>query len=96
MTDAVLYRRENRRQVSRLTEWTNLLTSERGLWPHNELRTWRLDETEGPHRIRCVFCYHKATEELTMSQLTQQETRASKRQQPKFTRGRPGRGDPKC
>lgn len=44
--------RENRRQVSRLTEWSNLLTSERGLWPNPEIRTWRLDETEGPHRVR--------------------------------------------
>jgi hypothetical protein len=35
-----------------LTEWTNLLTSERGLWPSNEECLWRLDETEGPHRIR--------------------------------------------
>ncbi|KAF8184760.1 hypothetical protein BJ912DRAFT_973913 [Pholiota molesta] len=48
----VLDMRENRRQVSRLTEWTNLLTSERGLWPHAEITLWRLDETEGPHRIR--------------------------------------------
>ncbi|KAF8962103.1 beach-domain-containing protein [Flammula alnicola] len=49
---AVLDMRENRRQVSRLTEWKNLLTSERGLWPHNQPILWRLDETEGPHRIR--------------------------------------------
>lgn len=28
--------------------------SERGLWPENTQRLWRLDETEGPHRIRCV------------------------------------------
>ncbi|KDR79337.1 hypothetical protein GALMADRAFT_223566 [Galerina marginata CBS 339.88] len=48
----VLDIRENRRQVSRLNEWTNLLTSERGLWPHHEPALWRLDETEGPHRIR--------------------------------------------
>ncbi|KAF9479125.1 beach-domain-containing protein [Pholiota conissans] len=48
----VLDMRENRRQVSRLTDWTNLLTSERGLWPHIETTLWRLDETEGPHRIR--------------------------------------------
>ncbi|KAH9476097.1 Beige protein-like protein 1 [Psilocybe cubensis] len=48
----VLDMREHRRQVSRLTEWTYLLTSERGLWPHHEPIMWRLDETEGPHRIR--------------------------------------------
>ncbi|KAJ7337518.1 beach-domain-containing protein [Mycena albidolilacea] len=48
----ILDLRENRRQVSRLTEWSNLLTSERGLWPNPEIRTWRLDETEGPHRVR--------------------------------------------
>ncbi|KAJ7052675.1 beach-domain-containing protein [Mycena amicta] len=48
----ILDLRENRRQVSRLTEWSNLLTSERGLWPNPEERTWRLDETEGPHRVR--------------------------------------------
>ena len=50
-----LDRRENRRQVSRMQEWTYLLTSERGLWPHHESFLWRLDETEGPHRIRCVI-----------------------------------------
>ncbi|KAF8154493.1 hypothetical protein B0H34DRAFT_660452 [Crassisporium funariophilum] len=48
----VLDLREHRRQVSRLVEWTHLLTSERGLWPQNEPLLWRLDETEGPHRIR--------------------------------------------
>ncbi|KAF7343336.1 hypothetical protein MVEN_01765900 [Mycena venus] len=48
----ILDLRENRRQVSRLTEWSNLLTSERGLWPNPEIRAWRLDETEGPHRVR--------------------------------------------
>ncbi|KAF7319608.1 hypothetical protein HMN09_00301200 [Mycena chlorophos] len=48
----ILDLRENRRQVSRLTEWSNLLTSERGLWPNPEERMWRLDETEGPHRVR--------------------------------------------
>lgn len=49
-----LCRRENRRQVSRLTEWSTFLTSERGLWPQSEARGWQLDETEGPHRIRFV------------------------------------------
>lgn len=44
--------RENRRQVSRLYEWTLMLTAERGLWANQEPRLWRLDETEGPHRVR--------------------------------------------
>ncbi|KAK7042535.1 hypothetical protein R3P38DRAFT_3448691 [Favolaschia claudopus] len=48
----ILDLRENRRQVSRLSEWSNLLTSERGLWPNPDIRSWRLDETEGPHRTR--------------------------------------------
>ncbi|KAF9531325.1 hypothetical protein CPB83DRAFT_848844 [Crepidotus variabilis] len=48
----ILDLRELRRQVSRLTEWSNLLSSERGLWPHQEDVLWRLDETEGPHRTR--------------------------------------------
>ena len=52
IVDHIIHRREHRRQVSRLTEWTYLLTSERGLWPHHEPIIWRLDETEGPHRIR--------------------------------------------
>lgn len=47
-------RREHRRQVARLHEWSLALTSERGLWPDNQERLWRLDETEGPHRIRSV------------------------------------------
>ncbi|KAG6916308.1 hypothetical protein DXG01_007465 [Tephrocybe rancida] len=48
----VLDLRETRRQISSLHEWANLLTSERGLWPDNGTRSWRLDETEGPYRIR--------------------------------------------
>ncbi|KAF4609487.1 hypothetical protein D9613_012349 [Agrocybe pediades] len=48
----ILDMREHRRQISRLVEWTSLLTSERGLWPHHQQAHWRLDETEGPHRIR--------------------------------------------
>ncbi|KAJ3506661.1 hypothetical protein NLJ89_g6748 [Agrocybe chaxingu] len=44
--------REQRRQVSRLTDWSTLLTSERGLWRRHQPQLWRLDETEGPHRIR--------------------------------------------
>ncbi|KAG6865428.1 hypothetical protein C0991_002666 [Blastosporella zonata] len=49
----VLDLRETRRQISSLNEWANLLTSERGLWPERGItRSWRLDETEGPYRIR--------------------------------------------
>ncbi|KAF9014685.1 beach-domain-containing protein [Hymenopellis radicata] len=44
--------REHRRQISRLYEWSHALTSERGIWPDGQPRLWRLDETEGPHRIR--------------------------------------------
>ncbi|KAF8344869.1 hypothetical protein F5887DRAFT_1061981 [Amanita rubescens] len=44
--------REYRRQVPRLHDWTLTLTSERGLWPQPRPKMWRLDETEGPHRIR--------------------------------------------
>jgi hypothetical protein len=49
-----VFRRETRRQVSQLQNWTQLLTSERGLWPNQEKRMYRLDETEGPHRMRFV------------------------------------------
>ncbi|KAL4258196.1 Beach-domain-containing protein [Pleurotus pulmonarius] len=48
----VLDLREHRRQISRLNDWALLLESERGLWPHCDVRLWRLDETEGPQRIR--------------------------------------------
>ncbi|KAK7049866.1 Beige protein-like 1 [Paramarasmius palmivorus] len=46
--------RESRRQVSRLYDWTHALTAERGLWPDQNGKPplWRLDETEGPQRIR--------------------------------------------
>ncbi|KAL0063705.1 Beige protein-like 1 [Marasmius tenuissimus] len=46
--------RENRRQIARIQDWTHALTAERGLWPNPETKNplWRLDETEGPQRIR--------------------------------------------
>ncbi|KAK0199746.1 beach-domain-containing protein [Desarmillaria ectypa] len=44
--------REHRRQISRLYEWSNALSSERSLYPKPEPSLWRLDETEGPHRVR--------------------------------------------
>ncbi|KXN83156.1 hypothetical protein AN958_01769 [Leucoagaricus sp. SymC.cos] len=49
---SILDLREHRRQVSQLQEWSQPLTSERGLWPVGEAQQWRLDETEGPNRIR--------------------------------------------
>ena len=49
------FSREHARQVSTLTEWATVLTTERGLWakPDSKLG-WRLDETEGPYRVRFV------------------------------------------
>ncbi|KAG7089658.1 hypothetical protein E1B28_011318 [Marasmius oreades] len=46
--------RESRRQVSRLRDWTRDLIAERGLWPdpNHQSPLWRLDETEGPQRVR--------------------------------------------
>ncbi|KAL1717715.1 beach-domain-containing protein, partial [Schizophyllum commune] len=44
--------REDRRQAASLYDWVHILTSERGLWPEHRTRHWRLDETEGPHRVR--------------------------------------------
>lgn len=44
--------REDRRQAASLYDWVYILTSERGLWPEHRPRHWRLDETEGPHRVR--------------------------------------------
>ena len=51
----ILDLREQRRQISRLTEWATVLMTERGLWaaPEEEQK-WKLDETEGPFRIRYV------------------------------------------
>ncbi|KAI0067044.1 beach-domain-containing protein [Artomyces pyxidatus] len=49
----VLDLNEYNRQVSRLTEWVLPLTMERGIWEIPEQhRLWRLDETEGPCRVR--------------------------------------------
>ncbi|KAI0002519.1 beach-domain-containing protein [Russula compacta] len=45
--------KEQNRQVSRLNDWMIPLSAERGLWEIPNLhRAWRLDETEGPHRVR--------------------------------------------
>ncbi|OJT13456.1 Beige protein -like protein [Trametes pubescens] len=49
----VLDLREHHRQVASLTEWSTVLTTERGLWaPSDVVPHWRLDETEGPYRVR--------------------------------------------
>ncbi|EMD36591.1 hypothetical protein CERSUDRAFT_115625 [Gelatoporia subvermispora B] len=49
----ILDLREHQRQVSALTEWASSLTTERGLWAKAGVaRRWRLDETEGPYRVR--------------------------------------------
>ncbi|KAH9975416.1 beach-domain-containing protein [Lactifluus volemus] len=45
--------REQNRQVSRLSDWMIPLSAERGLWEKPNLHhAWRLDETEGPYRVR--------------------------------------------
>ncbi|KAF8509163.1 beach-domain-containing protein [Hysterangium stoloniferum] len=43
---------EHHRQAERLTQWRTGLTMEPGLWSTSVERKWRLDETEGPYRIR--------------------------------------------
>ncbi|KAI0049337.1 beach-domain-containing protein [Auriscalpium vulgare] len=49
----VLDLKEQNRQVSRLTEWVLPLTMERGIWELPlQSHLWRLDETEGPYRVR--------------------------------------------
>ncbi|KAG8759860.1 hypothetical protein FRC14_004821 [Serendipita sp. 396] len=45
--------RELQRQAERHTEWRTLLHSEYGIWPqHTDRYMWRLDDTEGPFRVR--------------------------------------------
>ncbi|KAG8823617.1 hypothetical protein FRC17_009281 [Serendipita sp. 399] len=45
--------RELHRQAERHTEWRTLLHSEYGIWPqHTDRYMWRLDDTEGPFRVR--------------------------------------------
>ncbi|EPQ51421.1 beach-domain-containing protein [Gloeophyllum trabeum ATCC 11539] len=49
----VLDLREHHRAVSRLHQWMFLLDCERSLWAKADSpRFWRLDETEGPYRVR--------------------------------------------
>jgi hypothetical protein len=48
-----VYRREFQRQAERQTEWRNALHAERGVWARAQgKQMWRLDETEGPFRVR--------------------------------------------
>ncbi|KAF8315416.1 beach-domain-containing protein [Clavulina sp. PMI_390] len=44
--------REKLRAMRQLTHWESLVHHERGLWPSSSAPRWRLDETEGPYRIR--------------------------------------------
>lgn len=49
----LLRRKEENRQKSRLNDWMIPLSAERGLWEVPNLHhAWRLDETEGPYRVR--------------------------------------------
>jgi hypothetical protein len=51
----VLDMREHARQVAALDDWAYALVSERGIWAEaGRTPQWRLDETEGPNRIRSV------------------------------------------
>lgn len=51
-----LLSREHNRQIAALTEWSTVLTTERGLWAKADaVPRWRLDETEGPYRVRSVY-----------------------------------------
>ncbi|KAG2346496.1 beach-domain-containing protein [Suillus weaverae] len=44
---------EKRRRVASFEESVSASTTERDLWPHlARKRVWKLDETEGPHRVR--------------------------------------------
>jgi hypothetical protein len=55
-SDVALHSRENTRQLAALDDWSFALLSERGLWCRGEQTLlWKLDETEGPYRIRSVF-----------------------------------------
>lgn len=69
------YRREHHRQVASLTEWSTVLTTERGLWaPSDVVPHWRLDETEGPYRVRSA--HHAAAPTYIHPNVLQEETGA--------------------
>lgn len=47
--------RENQRQIAGLTDWVKIVTNERGLWANTTTEPqWKLDDTEGPYRVRSV------------------------------------------
>jgi len=47
--------RENQQQIAGLTDWVKIVTGERGLWANTTAEPhWKLDETEGPYRVRFV------------------------------------------
>jgi len=47
--------RENQRQIAGLKDWVKIVTNERGLWANTTSEPqWKLDETEGPYRLRFV------------------------------------------
>lgn len=49
------YRQEKRRRVASFEENVSVSTTERDIWSHSaRKRVWKLDETEGPHRVRSV------------------------------------------
>ena len=73
------FRKEHHRQILRLNEWAINLVSERGLWPHPDRhRAWRLDETEGPYRVRFVDWTFGLELGLTTGNLSQQKIRTPK------------------
>ena len=54
--------RENQRQIAGLTDWVKIVTNERGLWANTTSEPqWKLDETEGPYRVRFVPCPLRGT-----------------------------------
>ncbi|KAF8327734.1 beach-domain-containing protein [Cantharellus anzutake] len=64
--------REELRALQRLTQWLVLVHHERSLWPQNTTALWRLDEAEGPYRVRKKLepeidklLENKATDSLT-------------------------------
>lgn len=49
----ILDLQEKRRRITSFEECVSALTTERDMWPHiARKRVWKLDETEGPHRVR--------------------------------------------
>ncbi|RPD65419.1 beach-domain-containing protein [Lentinus tigrinus ALCF2SS1-7] len=68
----VLDLREHNRQIASLTEWSIVLTTERGLWAKTDaVPRWRLDETEGPYRVRKKLEHDE--EKMPSSKVDQQQ-----------------------